>query len=257
MSSLRERLRPFVPAAAGLVSALVACLVFLASAGDRVPQGARGPAAACAAALLASLVFPTLSVALAAPGPAGPAADARRWARLVAGALGGATFGALVFALAFARAAVLATLLSYLVTGACAVSFGALARAVGKALRSCVAGGLVAGASLLVMIAAPFWSRGLLASGAGGWLGKPLVGASPFLAAAIPWTGASAGWGFDPRWSRLLYRAWVGTDFPLAYPSWIACVTGHVLVGAAILAVADLPRVLRDRRDRRSPGAAE
>lgn len=240
----REKMIPFVPAAAGFASGLAVCLVLFASAGDRVPAAA----AACATVLLAALVIPAISVVSSHEGSEGPAADLYRWARLAGGASGGTALGVLVFALVAARPVFLAALASLVIIDACVFSFGALARALGKALRSRTAGGLVAGATLVGLVAAPFWSKGLLGSAAGPWLAKPLVGASPFLAASIPWTAASAKWTFDPKVSDVLYRVWVGTDFLVPYPSWISCAVGHVLAGCVFLAAAELPRILAARR---------
>ena len=87
----------------------------------------------------------------------------------------------------------------------------------------------------------------MLASAAGPWLAKPLVAASPFLASSVPWS-ASPSWAFDPKVSNLLYRVWVGTDFAVVYPSWITCVAGHVLVGCALFAATELPRIIGERR---------
>jgi len=239
-----QKLRPFVPAAAGLMAALGACFVFLAFAGEGVPAAA----AACAAVFLAALVVPAISITAMRVGSDGFVPDLYRWACLAGGVSGGSALGILVFTLVAARPVFLAALASVIVIDACAFSFGALARALGKAFRSPVAGGLVAGAVLLGLVAAPFWSRGLLGSAAGAWLAGPLVGASPFLASAVPWTAASASWTFDARVSDVLYRVWVGTDFPVQYPSWISCAVGHVLAGCCLLAASDLPRILRERR---------
>jgi hypothetical protein len=250
----RETLRPFVPAAVAFIAALVACLIFLAVGGARTPAAGRA-AAACATVLLATLVVPAISITFSAPGTGDLTDEYHRWARFAGGVSGGTALGVLVFAAAAARPVFLAALASLIVIDTCAFSFGALARALGKALRSRSAGGLVAAGALVALVAAPFWSRGLLGSAAGGWLGKPLVGTSPFLAAALPWTSASAAWTFDPRVSDVLYRVWVGTDFPVHYPSWISCAVGHVLAGCALLAAAELPRIIRERR-REGPRAA-
>jgi hypothetical protein len=248
MASTREKLAPFVPAIAGFASGLVACLIFYVIAGERVAPHNRGAAAACAAILLAGLAVPAVSIAASRIGPDGPAEDIYRWALVAGGSSGGTALGVLVFSLAAARPVILAVIASLVIVDTCAFSFGALARALGKGLRSGEAGRLLAGAALLLLVAAPFWSRGFLGSAAGAWLAKPLVGASPFLATALPWTSASPAWTFDPRVSNLLYRVWVGTDFPVHYPSWISCIAGHVLAGGALLGAAELPRVFAARR---------
>ncbi len=257
MGTAREKLRPFVPAAAGAASGLGACLVFLASAGERVPPGSRAAAAACGTVLLAALVLPALSIAFSRGRSGCLLDDARRWARVVGGAWGGTALGILAFTLAAARPAFLAVLASLVVVDTCVFSFGALARALGKAFRSSVSGGLVAGAALLGLGAAPFWSKGILASSAGAWVGGPLIGASPFLAVSIPWSNATAVWTFNPRVSGLLYRVWIGTDFPVRYPSWVSCAVGHAFVGAVLLAAAEVPRLVAERRRDRRRGAAK
>jgi len=238
----RDDLKPFLPAAISFASGLMACLVFMA-AGKGPPA-----AAACAAVFLAALVVPAFSIALVRVGKKGLVSDLYDWALPAGSVSAGTALGILAFSLAVARPVFLAALLSLIIVDSCAFSFGALARALSKAFRSPLAGGLFAGAALLALVAAPFWSRGLLASAPGAWLAKPLVAASPFLASAVPWTAASASWTFDARVSDVLYRVWVGTDFPVSYPSWISCVVGHVLAGCGFLAASDLPRILRERR---------
>ena len=225
------------------MAALAVCVVLMASAGEGIPAAA----AACAAVFLAALVLPAISLASSRAGSGGPAADLRRWARVAGGASSGTALGLVLFALAAARPILLATVASIIVAVACAFSFGALARVLSKAFRSPVVGGLATGAILLGLLAAPFWSRGLLASAAGAWLSKPLVGASPFLASAVRWAAASASWTFDARVSDVLYRVWVGTGFPVLYPSWISCAVGHVLAGGCFLAASELPRILKER----------
>ncbi len=256
MASTREKLAPFIPAIAGLSSGLGACLIFYFVTGTRVSAPNRGAAAACAAVLLAGLAVPAVSIAFTRFGPDGPAEDIYRWARVAGGTLGGTALGIFIFSLAAARPVILAVIASLVIIDTCAFSFGALARALGRASRkafgSSEAGRLVAAAALLVLVAAPFWSRGLLGSAAGPWLAKPFIGASPFLATALPWTSASAAWTFDPRVSNVLYRVWVGTDFPVHYPSWISCAVGHFLAGCALFASAELPRAAKHMRP---PGA--
>jgi hypothetical protein len=240
----REMMKPYIPAVAGFASGLGACLVFFVSAGDHVPAAA----AVCAGVLLAALVIPAISIVSSYEGSEGPTADLYRWARLAGGASGGTALGVLVFALVAARPIFIAALASVIIVDACVFSFGALARALGKAFRSRTAGALAAGATLVGLVATPFWSKGLLESAMGPWFAKPLVGASPFLAASIPWTTASATWTFDPKVSDVLYRVWVGNDFAVPYPGWVSCAVGHVLAGVIFLAAAELPRMLAARR---------
>ena len=249
----REKIRPFVPAVAGFASGSGACLVLFASAGKHVPAAA----AVCAGVLLAALVVPAISVISSYEGPEGPDADLYRWARLAGGASGGTALGILTFALVAARPVFLAALASLIIVDTCAFSFGALARALGKAFRSRTVGGLAAGATLAGLVAAPFWSKGLLESAVGAWFAKPLVGASPFLASSIPWANASATWTFDPKVSALLYRVWVGNDILVPYPSWIWCAVGHVLAGVVFLAAAELPRIIKERRQDRAQAMAD
>jgi hypothetical protein len=248
-----ESARPFVlRLGCWAAGALVATGIFRAAvAGEGFRPGAKGMAAASAVTLLLSLVIPALSIVCALPGPAAPTEDLRRWGREVGAALAGSALGIAAFALMSNPGAIPSVLASLVVVGAAAVSFGALARAVGKAV-SRLAAGSVAVAALLALEATPFWSGVILRGPAGPVLGKWIVGASPFLAAALPWTQGSA-WAYDPR-VGVLYDIWIGTDVPLAYPSWVACAAGHLLVGAALLAVVELPRIVRARR--RSPPSA-
>ena len=99
----------------------------------------------------------------------------------------------------------------------------------------------------MVLVAVPFWSDAFMRSSAGFSWGKWLIGASPFLAAAMPWVGAGGSWCFDPRTSAVLYDMWVGTDIPLVYPSWVSCALGHLLAAGLLLACGELPPMLRRR----------
>jgi len=235
--------------AAGLSFALAA--LFRGLTMEALPSCARGASAACAAALLFSLLVPVASVGLAA------ARDLPRWAARTASWAGGSAAGLVAFALLLCRGAAGAALRSSLVVAACALSFGAFGLALARLLRPRVAeegpgprrfgldelAGCLPAAALLVLEALPFWSGPLFRSAAGPSLGKLLVGSSPFMAASLPWVSLSA-WSFDPRTSPVLYGLWVGTDVPVAYPSWAACVAGHVLAGCVLLgAVLALERL--------------
>ena len=81
-------------------------------------------------------------------------------------------------------------------------------------------------------------------------MGTWLIGASPMLASALPWVAPVSGWSFDPRTSNVLYDLWVGTDVPIAYPSWYTCAVGYVCAGIVLLAAsrpAELRSLLRVR----------
>ncbi len=240
--------RPFViRLACWSAGAAAAGGVFRAAVGGQgFRPEAKGMAAVAAATLLLSLVIPALSITFSLAGPSGPMEDLRRWGLEVGTGLGGAALGIALFALFSAPAVLPAAIGSLIVVAAASVSFGALARALTKVLPGRHAGASFAAGALLLLVATPWWSGSLLRTALGPSWGKWLVGASPFLAAALPWTHASGVWTFDPR-TGALYDTWIGTDVPLAYPSWIACAVGHVLAGAAILAVLELARVVRRR----------
>ena len=248
--------------------AAVATGIFRAAvAGEGFRPGAKGMAAASAVTLLLSLVIPALSIVCALPGEGAPTEDLRRWGREVGAALAGSALGIAAFALMSSPGAIPSVLASLVVTGAAAVSFGALARALGsitsrlarrpgsRRFGPYMAAGCVAAAALLLLEAAAIWSGAILRGPAGPAFGKWIVGASPFLAAALPWTQGSHVWSYDPRLGAL-YDIWIGTHVPLAYPSWVSCAAGHLLVGAALLAAAELPRIIRARRRSRPPAAA-
>lgn len=234
--------------------AALAAGVFRAIArAEGLSPGAKGMAAAAAVTLLLSLVIPALSIVHALPGTSGPMEDLGRWGRETGGGLAGSALGIAAFALLSSRAAIPAALASLVVIGAAAVSFGALARALGKLVRSRLAAGCASAAALLALEAVPFWSGSLLRTSAGNAWGKWLVGASPYLAAALPWTQGSV-WTYDPRLGAL-YDTWIGTDVPLAYPAWVSCAIGHLLAGGLLLTAAELPRLVRARLASRSPTA--
>jgi len=264
-----ESARPFVlRLGCWTTGALVATGIFrMAVAGEGFRPGAKGMAAAAAVTLLLSLVIPALSIVCALPGTATPMEDLRRWGREVGAAVAGSAIGITVFALFSSPGAIPSALASLVVTGAAAVSFGALARALGMITTRLgrrlgfarsgpnLAAGCVAAAVLILLEAAAFWSGSILRGPAGPALGKWIVGASPYLAAALPWTQGSPVWSYDPRLGAL-YDIWIGTHVPLAYPSWISCAAGHLLVGAALVAIVELPRIVRARR-RSGPPADE
>ncbi len=264
-----ESARPFVlRLGCWTAGAFVATGIFRAAvAGEGFRPGAKGMAAAAAVTLVLSLVIPALSIVcarrsgsgrsgpyLALPVAVAPTEDLRRWGREVGAALAGSAIGITVFALISSPGAIPEVLASLVVVGASAVSFGALARVLGRVVPR-LAAGCVAVAVLLLLEAAPFWSGAILRGPAGPALGKWLVGASPYLAAALPWTQGSPVWNYDPRLGAL-YDIWIGTHVPLAYPSWISCAVGHLLVGAALVAVMELPRFIKARR-RSGPPAEE
>lgn len=264
-----ESARPFVlRLGCWTTGVLVATGIFRAAvAGEGFRPGAKGMAAAAAVTLVLSLVIPALSIVCALPGTVAPTEDLRRWGHEVGAALAGSALGIAVFALVSSPGAIPAALASLVVTGAAAVSFGALARALGRTTAGLgrrlgfarsgpyLAAGCVAVAALLLLEAAAFWSGTILRGPAGPAWGKWLVGSSPFLAAALPWTQGSPVWTYDPRLGAL-YDVWIGTHVPLAYPSWVSCAAGHLLVGAALLAAAEVPRIVRARR-RFRPSADE
>jgi hypothetical protein len=243
---VQERLRPWLPATAWAAGSLALAGVFRLAAGTGLPAGARGAAAVGAVALLLSLILPATSIAYSAPTGPGPLDDLRRWGTGAGSALAGGAAGLVLFALVGARGAVPELLAALVVVSACCVSFGALARAATGLLPGRLAGSLLAGAALLLLVAAPFWSRGFMISSAGAVWGEWLAGASPFLASAMPWVGASP-WGFDPRTSLVLYDIWVGTDYPVALPGWVACAAGHLAAGVVLVAACELPKVLKAR----------
>lgn len=259
MNATIARLRPLVSPVAWGAGTLVSCAVVHAFTGPGLMPAARGVAAVFAVLMMLSLVIPGISLARASGPEAAWREGALRWGSTVGGALGGSLVGVTVYAAFFAARAVPAVLASVLVIASCALSFAALARAMARLLARFpgghLAGAGAAGAALLALAAVPFWTSGLVRTGAGfAWSGL-VVGASPFLAAAMPWTGAAGPWSFDPRTSPVLYGTWVGTDVPLVLPSWGACLVGHALFAAAAIGFAEvLPSLVTSSSRRRQSG---
>ena len=237
-------LRPFCAPAAWMLAALASSGVLHALAGPGLVPAARGVAAAAGVLMMMSLVVPAVSLSRAAELSTSWRDDLRRWGVTVGGALGGLLVGLLAYTLVVAARAAPAVLASLVVMASCAMSFAALARALARLFRRHLAGAGLAGAALLALVAIPFWTGGLMRTGAGfAWSGL-VIGASPFLAAARPWAGAAGPWTFDPRTSPVLYGIWVGTDVPLVMPGWIACAAGHLVFALVLIGLAEvLPRL--------------
>jgi hypothetical protein len=248
MSAAITRLRPFIPPAAWAVAALVSSGVLHALTGPGLVPEARGVAAVACVLMMMSLAVPAVSLARASETSAEWSDDLRRWGVTVGGALGGLLAGLLVYTLVVAARAAPAVIASLVVIASCAISFAALARALARLFRRHLAGAGLAGAVLLALVAIPFWTGGLMRTGAGfAWSGF-VIGASPFLAAARPWAGAAGPWTFDPRTSPVLYGIWVGTDVPLVMPGWIVCAAGHLVFALVLTGLAEvLPGVVARR----------
>jgi hypothetical protein len=254
------RWRPAVQGAAWAAGSAVIALAFLACTGD-VPAGSRALASSAAACLLASLVLPAVSIAFASRAAwgsrrrrqdTGGAGDVLAplvlwWYGIFPVFAGGAT-GLVAYALIGDARGVAPVLVSLLVASACGASLGGAAWAMTRLLPGGRAGALVAEGLLAALVAVPFWSRPLLAAGAIGRAAVWLVGASPFLAAAIPWRGGVGGFAFDPVTSRVLYRLWVGTDYPVAFPSVASSVLGHLVAACLLVGVAEAAVAVRGRR---------
>jgi len=237
-------LRPYLAPAAWAAGAAAAALVFMALAGPGLVADARAAAALGGATFLMALVMPAVSIAYAGAAcqraGTNSAAGLVRWARGAGIPLGGAAAGLTLYGLAACTGSVPAALASVAVTASCMVSFGALSLALSRLIPGRLAGPCAAGAALLGLVGAPFWSRAFMLSEAGASSGRWLIGASPFLASTLPWRGAAGGWTFDPLTSRVLYDLWVGTDARVLFPGWIACAAGHLLAGGALILAACL-----------------
>jgi hypothetical protein len=202
-------------------------VVFLLTAGwsSRV-------AALAATVMFLSLAAPCLSIAVSGSG------DVRLWSWLVLYA--GCAAGALVAASLTYPSAVPAAAASLVVVGAAAFCFGVLAVVIGKAARAPRVGAVASSCCLLVLVATPFWSRGVMHTAFGVRHAALIIGSSPYLASAMPWVGLNIGWSFDPKTGSVLYDLWIGNDFPVTYPSWYACAIGYLLAGAGLILVSEL-----------------
>jgi hypothetical protein len=211
---------------AGGAVALVVLLLIIGAG-----YGRRGllPSSIAATIFLLSLVYPAVSIACAtAPGAAGWLA---RWAP----ALGGTAAAVLVISLVAGAGTTAPAIASLIVVAAAAFCAGALAFALHGFLGMANISMGVPSALLVLLTAVPFWSGPVFRSAAGMLFGTWLIGASPYLASAMPWVSTGGSWSFDPKTSSVLYDIWVGTDVPVLYPSWIACAVGFAVVGGVFL----------------------
>ena len=191
-----------------------------------------------AAALLSSLAIPCVSILFASK-------NTVAWLRSWSAPFGGAVVAMTLLSLPAGGYAAGHMLLSLVVVGAVAFAYGALTLAVRALVRSARAAAMTASLVLVAMIAVPFWSGGMLRTGTGLTLGTWLVRLSPSLSAGLPWIAPTSGWSFDPRTSNVLYDLWVGTDVPLALPSWYSSALLHLAIGAVLLAAGNVPALAR------------
>jgi hypothetical protein len=191
--------------------------------------------ASAASVMLMSFALPCLSIAY------GSVARAGDWMRCWLAPYAGAAIALLPFSFFGGLRSGGHMVKSLLVLSAIVFAYGALAHAIRPLVKSVRVTGLLSCGLLVAMIAVPFWSGGLLRTGAGFAYGTWLVRLSPSLSVALPWVSPTSGWAFDPRTSSVLYDVWVGTDVPLVLPSWFSCAALHALLGGILLAARHGP----------------
>jgi hypothetical protein len=215
-----------------------------------VVASGRSPVVAPTAATLCmflSLVLPCVSIAAAVRG------DVRAWTRASLPVIAGSAISVTAFGAAGGLPVAARALQSLAATAAAACAFAALAQLASRLTRSPTVAGVLASLALVFLTAVPFWSGASMRAGVALALGTVLIGASPYLASALPWVSPAGGWAFDPRTSAVLYDIWVGTDVPISYPAWWSCVVGNLVVAALLAAAGLLPAWWRHIR---SPGAS-
>jgi hypothetical protein len=225
--------RALLAASVGAGGAVV-LVVLLLAIGAFYGRHGLVPSSVAATLFGLSLVYPAVSIACAtAPGIAGWLA---RWTP----ALGGTAAAILLIAQLAGAGVVLPAIASLIVIASASFCAGALAFALHGLLRNASIGTGVASGLLVLLTAVPFWSGPVLKTATGMLFGTWLIGASPYLASAMPWVSTGGSWSFDPKTSSVLYDVWVGTDVPVLYPSWIGCAVGFAAVGGGLLAARRL-----------------